>query len=476
MFGRPSALGTRFRVGDVQLVDIESRAPDDLEGVVDAQTYDRFCETLETCAKQMDGRTLWNINSTAEGGGVAELLSALLPYLVGSGWDVRWAVIFGEADFFDVTKDVHNALHGAPPTNGSLTEDGNEIYARTAKANAEQLVRQVRPDDVVFVHDPQTAGLLGPLADAGAHVMWECHVGTDTPNEHTQTAWDFLRPYVTRAERFVFSREAYLWDDLDRDKLRVIPPAIDALSPKNAPLDEEQVVEILANAGVVDMPTTADARRVARTGGELLLPSDARIVLQVSRWDRLKDPIGFIRMFDEHLTDLRDVHLVYAGPSTNGVGDDPEGAEVLAACEETWRSLAPDVQSRVHLLSLPMDDVDENARIVNALQRRANVVVQKSLQEGFGLTVAEAMWKSRPVVATRVGGIQDQIEHGTSGLLVDDPYDIDGFADAVRSVLEDTTCARRLGEAAHDRVHDHFLGPRILTQYAELACELIEAG
>jgi trehalose synthase len=198
--------------------------------------------------------------------------------------------------------------------------------------------------------------------------------------------------------------------------------------------------------------------------------------LQVSRWDRLKDPIGFIRMFDEHLADLPDVHLVHAGPSTEGVDDDPEGAEVLAACEETWRSLAPDVQDRVHLLSLPMDDVDENAHIVNALQRRADVVVQKSLQEGFGLTVSEAMWKSRPVVASRIGGIQDQIEHGTSGLLVDDPYDLDGFASAVRSVLEDPACARRLGEAAHERVHDHFLGPRILTQYAELACELIEAG
>jgi trehalose synthase len=161
--------------------------------------------------------------------------------------------------------------------------------------------------------------------------------------------------------------------------------------------------------------------------------------------DRLKDPLGFVRMFAEHLTDLDDVHLVHAGPSTAGVDDDPEGAEVLAACEELWRSLPDDVQARVHLLSIPMDDVDENATIVNALQRHADVVVQKSLQEGFGLTVSEAMWKGKPVVAGRVGGIQDQIEHDRSGLLVDDPYDIEGFADHVRTVLTDRGCAERLG-------------------------------
>jgi trehalose synthase len=196
------------------------------------------------------------------------------------------------------------------------------------------------------------------------------------------------------------------------------------------------------------------------------------VVLQVSRWDRLKDPIGFLRIYAEHLTDREDVHLVHAGPATNGVGDDPEGADVVEACAEVWRSFEPSVQERVHLLEVPMSDIDENAVIVNAMQCRADVVVQKSLEEGFGLTVAEAMWKSRPVVASRVGGIQDQIEHDRSGLLVDDPYDIAAFATAVRSLLDDPDRAARLGSAAHDRVCDHFLGPRQLEQYADLLVEL----
>ena len=470
----PIAHGNPHRMGSPSMVEVVPRTPDDLRDVVDALTFERFCKALRMCGERLGGRTFWHVNSTSEGGGVAEMLSSLLPYLSGAGWDARWAVISGDPAFFDVTKDIHNSLHGAAPADGGVDPEG--VYERTTRANAEQLLEHIGPGDAVLLHDAQTAGLIGPLVDAGAHVAWQCHVGTDVPNDHARAAWDMLRPSVERALRFVFTRGAYLWDGLDHERLCVIPPAIDALSPKNAPMSDDDVLALLGGSGVLDTSHGTDTRRVVRAGGARTIPVDARIVLQVSRWDRLKDPIGFIRMFDEHLADLPDVHLVFAGPATNGVDDDPEGADVRAACEEVWRSLAADVQDRVHLLSLPMGDVDENARIVNALQRRADVVVQKSLQEGFGLTVAEAMWKSRPVVASRVGGIQDQIEHGTSGLLVDDPYDIAACARHVRSVLEDRVCADRLGSAARCRVHDHFLAPRILTQYAELACELIEAG
>ena len=188
----------------------------------------------------------------------------------------------------------------------------------------------------------------------------------------------------------------------------------------------------------------------------------------MSRWDRLKDPLGVLAGFAEHVhAEDEDPHLVLAGPDVAAVADDPEGAEVFAEVEAAWRDLPRAVRRRVHLALLPMDDADENAVIVNALQRRADVVVQKSLAEGFGLTVAEAMWKGRPVVASRVGGIQDQIEDGMTGRLVD-PRDLAAFGENVSALLVDPHGAERMGEAAQRRVRDLFLGPRHLGQYVDL--------
>ena len=199
------------------------------------------------------------------------------------------------------------------------------------------------------------------------------------------------------------------------------------------------------------------------------LPTDARVVLQVSRWDRLKDMAGVLDAFAEHLEELPpDVHLVLAGPETSGVADDPEAAEVLAACRERWRSLPAPARERIHLVSVPMDDLDENARIVNALQRWSTVVVQKSLAEGFGLTVTEPMWKGKPVVASAVGGIRDQVEHGVTGLLLEDPRDGAGLAAALSSLLTDAERCAAMGRAAHLSVRDHYLADRHLIQYVEL--------
>ena len=199
------------------------------------------------------------------------------------------------------------------------------------------------------------------------------------------------------------------------------------------------------------------------------IPLDARLVVQVSRWDRLKDMGGVLEGFVGSLDTLpEDVHLLLVGPEAAGVSDDPEGAATLAECRSHWERLDRAHQRRVHLLCLPMDDVDENAHLVNALQRRASVVVQKSLVEGFGLTVTEAMWKGRPVVASAIGGIQDQIVDGVHGLLLEDPRDLDAFALALRRVLEDDDLAAALGAGAHERVYEHFLGDRHLEAYAEL--------
>ena len=209
--------------------------------------------------------------------------------------------------------------------------------------------------------------------------------------------------------------------------------------------------------------------------GDQIVPEDVRVVLQVSRWDRLKDMDGVLRAFADNIEAMPpDVHLMLVGPDVSGVTDDPEGAEVFAECQSIWADQSAGARARMHLCSLPMDDVDENARMVNALQRHASVVVQKSLVEGFGLTVTEPMWKGRPVLASRVGGIQDQIVDGECGLLLDDPRDLDSFATLLADLLADREQAGRLGEAARERVRDRYLGAQALVRYAELVRTLLD--
>jgi len=300
-----------------------------------------------------------------------------------------------------------------------------------------------------------------------------------------EAGWRWLQPYLEPIPLFVFSRQAYIPDYCDHGKSAIVTPSIDIFSPKNQDLDEATVQSILVQADLVDGPAPADRpplfwcddgspERVCRRAEVVRrgrAPSwETPLVLQVSRWDPLKDPVGVMRGFVKLLEGRAgdDVELVLAGPSTEGVADDPEGASVLEEVIATWRKLPESLQERIHLASLPTDDVAENAAIVNALQRHASVIVQKSLHEGFGLTVTEAMWKGRPVVASAVGGIQDQIEDGVSGALLEDPTDISDFARVLAGVLDDPQLARRLGEAGRERVREHFLGVRHLLKYARL--------
>jgi trehalose synthase len=289
------------------------------------------------------------------------------------------------------------------------------------------------------------------------------------------------------ADAYIFSRPAFVWDRLAPGKIAVIQPSIDVFSAKNAAQTREQSLAILGQAGLISDRGRGDPTftrsdgtpgRVDRcaqmVGVAALAPSD-RVVVQVSRWDRLKDPLGVLTGFAEHVAAHTDAHLLLAGPATDSVADDPEGAGVFACVREAWHDLPDDVARRVHLASLPMDDLDENAAIVNALQRHADVVVQKSLAEGFGLTVAEAMWKRRAVVASRIGGIQDQIVDGVSGWLVADPNDLSEFGSALVTLLGDPGLTRRMGAAAHERVRDHFLGPHHLGLYFALIERLIAA-
>ena len=449
----------------------------------------RVLAGVEHARKVFAGRRVWNVNSTARGGGVAEMLTTLLAYAQGIGVDARWLVIGGDADFFAVTKRIHNRLHGHDGDGGPLGDRERAAYERTLAAPGGELRELLDPRDVLILHDPQTAGLIPHVEDLGIPVVWRCHVGLDTPNQKAREAWEFLRPYVRAADNYVFSREAFAWDDLDDERLVLIAPSIDALAPKNQELSTAAVEAILIAAGLREHDggdaepefvrfdgTTGRVQRRATVVEDRPLAPGERYVLQVSRWDRLKDPLGVIRGFAEHVAPGTDAHLIYAGPDVSAVTDDPEGAEVLAEAEACWRSLPGDVRARVHLALLPMEDPDENAAMVNALQRGAAVVVQKSLAEGFGLTVAEAMWKARPVVASRIGGIQDQIEHGVSGMLLDDPADLGEYGQAVVALLSDEARAEALGLAGRERVRVGFLGTRSLLDYLAVLDDDIARG
>jgi trehalose synthase len=422
-------------------------------------------------------RRVWNVNSTARGGGVAELLRPLVGYARGAGVDARWVVIGGDAPFFAVTKRIHNRLHGAQGDGRALDDAARRAYEAPLAAAAEELAGLVRPGDVVILHDPQTAGMAARVQAAGATVVWRCHIGLDVPNAVARSAWSFLHPYVVAADAYVFSRRAFAWDGLDAGRIHLIAPSIDAFAPKNQQLDADTVAAVLRAAGIVaggdrsaatyrrQDGTPARVERRAATIEDAPLGPDDPVVLQVSRWDALKDPIGVIEGFAAHVPGA---HLLYAGPAVEAVSDDPEGERVLREAIAARAALPPEARSRVHLAALPMEDPEENATIVNALQRHARVVVQKSLAEGFGLTVAEAMWKGRPVVASRIGGIQDQIADGESGVLLDDPSDLAAYGAALRGLLEHRAAAERIGEQARERVRDEFLSTRSLLQYLEL--------
>jgi trehalose synthase len=436
---------------------------------------------------RLAGRVVWNVNTAASGGGVAEMLHSLVAYACGSGIDCRWCVLRGDQPFFEVTKRIHNRLHGSPGDGGSLDAAARRAYERVLASAGAELRALVGPGDFVILHDPQTAGLVPVLEDSGAHVVWRPHVGTDRANGLASSTWSFLLPYVDGAKAFLFSRAEHVWDGLDRERVWIVPPGIDAFSPKNLHLSHAAVDAILGTAGILPAPRRAApvftrrdgtpgrvSRRAQMFGAQRLDPA-LPIVCQVSRWDRLKDPLGVIRGFVDHVLPAHEAQLVLAGPAARAVADDPEGIAVLEEVRAAWMSLERQVRRRVALVCLPMDDAEENAAIVNALQRRSSVIVQKSLAEGFGLTVSEGMWKGRPLVASRVGGIQDQIEDGVSGLLLHDPVDLAAFGHHVGSLLHDPSRARRLGLAARERVREHFLATRELAQHADLLEDLLAA-
>jgi trehalose synthase len=470
-------------------VDISSMDPERFRSVLPPARFEEFQHGIEEARELLDGRVVWNVNSTAHGGGVVELLRPSIAYARGAGVDARWIVIDGTPEFFAVTKRLHNRLHGALGDGGPLDDEARRIYEGAMAENVKDLAGRCREGDVVIVHDPQPAGMIESFRAAGASVIWRCHIGIEDPNDLVREAWAFLHPYVVKADVYVFSREAFIWEGLDRDRTVVIQPSIDVFACKNVDLDPEVVRAVLHASGILadgEEPAPPTFERQDGTPGRIerrakmiedqRLRDETPLVLQVSRWDRLKDPFGVIQGFADHVPEETGAHLVYAAPDVEAVADDPEGLEVLREAIALRERMPESARRRIHFASLPMDDDDENAIMVNALQRHARVVVQKSVAEGFGLTVAEAMWKARPVVASRVGGIQDQIVDGETGLLIDDPRDLAAYGAAVSALLTDRPRAEKMGERARERVRDRFISVRSLLDYLAVIRRLVEPG
>lgn len=374
-------------------------------------------EELRALAKPLCGRSIEMINSTAVGGGVAEILTRLLPLAEELGLDMRWNVMTGGEDFFEITKSFHNALHGAPY---HATARDFEIYLAYNEANAKRFALE---SEFMVIHDPQPAALIEARKKGRGHWLWRCHIDLSHPNE---AVWDFLAPFVAKYDGSMFSSPEFA-------RRLPIPqylfyPAIDPLSDKNCELSADFVDGVLERYRV-------DPQRP--------------ILTQISRFDRLKDPIGVIRAY-RIVKRYFDCQLVLAG---GGAPDDPEGSVVL---KEVLREAENDADIKV--LELPAYAPLE----VNALQRASTIVIQKSLREGFGLTVSEALWKKKPVVASAVGGIPAQVIHKQTGLLA---HSVEGTAYQIRFLLSHPEIAAKLGEAGHQHVKENFLITQKLKRY-----------
>jgi len=381
-------------------------------------------DDLRLLAEKLKGKVIQHINSTSVGGGVAEILHRMVPLFRELGIDARWDLIKGGEQFFEVTKKFHNALHHKPE---EISQGDFDIFLETSKKNIEDVDTY---GNIIFIHDPQPIALIKKKTHN--KWIWRCHIDISSPN---QRVWKFLRDFVIKYDGAVFSAPAFAQKLPIRQFL--ISPSIDPLSDKNKELPQETIDAVLKKYGI---------------------PKDKPIVTQISRFDRLKDPLGVIEAY-KRVKRYNDCQLILAGGTAV---DDPESIKVLEEVKEAAKS-DPDI----HILLLPQDDIE-----VNALQRASDVIVQKSIREGFGLTVAEGLWKAKPVVASNVGGIPLQVKHKYSGLLC---HSIEGASFAIKQLLNSPEYARKLGENGREHIRNNFLITRHLREYMLLSLSLYHA-
>ena len=396
-------------------------------------------EEIKALAARLDGARVLNINATSFGGGVAELLYTVVPLMRDVGLDAGWAVMFGEEPFFNVTKNFHNALQGAEY---ELTIEARAIYEEYNRQSARAMLDSGEEWDLIFVHDPQPA-LLRHFAlklDPGSSLasrsrwIWRCHIDTSTPNE---PLFDYLAPHINAHDAQVYTMREYTPPGVDEDALAIIPPAIDPLAPKN-----------MALSGI-------DAEYVVRQFG---VDTTRPFLLQVSRFDPWKDPLGVIDVYRRVKESAPEVQLVLIGSMAH---DDPEGWDYWYRTVE-YADNDPDIHLFTNLTNV-------GAIEVNAFQSLADIVIQKSIREGFGLVVTEALWKARPLVAGRVGGIPMQVTQG-GGMLVDD---IPEAASSCAKILADKEFARQMGLRGKEHVRENYLTPRLLRDELQLFAKLL---
>lgn len=379
-------------------------------------------DDLKLIAGKLQDKVIQHINSTSVGGGVAEILSRMIPLCKELGIDSRWDVIKGGEQFFEVTKKFHNVLHGGGE---QVTQKDFDIFLETSQKNIKEVNIY---GDIVFIHDPQPIALIKKKSNN--KWIWRCHIDISNPNLRV---WTFLKDFLSNYDAAVFSSPAFSQANFPVRQF-LISPSIDPLSDKNKELPQETIDAVLRKYNI---------------------PKDKPIITQISRFDRLKDPIGVIEVFHQ-VRKYVDCRLILAGGTAK---DDPEGLEVFQGVMEKAK------QDRdIHILLLPHNDIE-----VNALQRASTVIVQKSLKEGFGLTVTEALWKFKPVVASKVGGILLQIKHKYSGLLC---HSVEGASFAIKQLLNNPEYARKLGENGHEHIKNNFLLTRHLRDYILLFLSL----
>lgn len=440
----------------------------------------------EDPVRRLAGRTVWMVNSTAKGGGIAEMMPHQVALLRELGVQTEWVVIDSEdTRFFRLTKHLHNLIHGHGVAD--LAPSDRELHEGVNRRNAPFLAARIRPGDLLVVHDPQPMPLASILKEqASIRAVWCCHIGLDEQTPATRAAWEFLAPFAGAYDHGVFSAIEYVPPSF-RDRSTIIRPAINPVSDKNRELHLHKLVGVLTNSGLANGSGPlitgryeATAERLQPDGsfveadqGEDIGLLTRPIVTQISRWDVLKGFLPLLHAFAElkrtaanggcaaqphHRRRLELVRLVLAGPDAGAIQDDPEAKDILNELRSAYRALERVIQRDVVVLSLPIASVRRNALMTNALQRASTIVVQNSLREGFGLTVTEAMWKRLPILTnSQACGPRQQVVNGEHGRVVDDPTDTRALADAMNAMLADGSSRERWGRAGQRRVRDEFL-------------------
>jgi trehalose synthase len=464
---------------DIRLEDYEARAHL-------APAVRELRAEARPVARRLQGRTVWMVNSTAQGGGVAEMLPTIVALMRDLGIRTEWAVVeTEEEDFFHLTKNLHNAIHGVGRPSFGPAE--RTVFEGVSRRNAEELRAWLKPGDLLIAHDPQPMAVARILQeDLDLSTVWRCHIGLDDHNAATQAAWEFLAPYAGAYDHAIFSAPEYIPEYLTACS-SVIYPAVNPLTHKNRDLSVHKIAGILTASALATNPGPVlpdpfhwVAQRLQANGsfapanmtddiGFLTRP----LVTQVSRWDHLKGFRPLLRAFAQlkagarnngndtdriHRRRLDLVRLVLVGPDPSSVTDDPEGQEVLEDLKGEYAGLEPEVQRDVALLTLPMESRRDNALMVNAIQRTSSVVVQNSLREGFGLTITEAMWKGIPVLSNyQACGPRQQLRDDLDGRMITDPTDEAALARALDGMLRAPDKRDAWGRSGQRRVYSEFL-------------------